>query len=690
MRMRRGHHRAALLAVLLSAAVAAGPGTGSATGEPGPDGGGEVSRAGVVRGGSGPVPDAVVTVYEAGTRAGDRPRRLGGTRTDGRGRFRVAYAPPRDPGAVVYLTADAPPADDPGPEAAHPDGRDRRTPPETTPPVRFAAVLTGAPGGPEEPLGVTERTTVAAGFALAQFTKDGAFAGPAPGPRNAASVAHNLADVHTGGVSAFLAAPPNGTQTSTLRTFNSLANALAACTARAGDCAELFGAARPAGGERPRDTLQAVADIARAPGGRPGRIFALAERRPVYAPALDAAPTAWTLALRYEGNGHELDGPGNIAFDRGGDAWIVNNYTYGADRRDPVCGGHELLRLRPDGRDAPGAPYSGGGLYGAGYGVAIDRSGDVWATNFGFQGQGCALDPSRLFRSVSQFDPRGRALSPPRGWRQGGYVQPQGALVGRDGTLWVANCGNRSVTRIPGARPERAVNLPVADGGLIKPFSVSLDGRDRAWVTGNGSDSVAVFAPDGTLERTVTGGGLDKPLGIASDSRGNQWVSNSGKVPVPCEDATPQQLADAVGPAGGPPADGASVTLIRPDGSTPARPFTSGSLMVPWGIAVDGSDTVWVADFSGQRVTRLCGVRTEACPPGHRTGQPISPATAGYGFDGLVRNTAVQIDPSGNVWLTNNWDLVPVQTNPGGRQLVVFVGLATPVRTPLIGPPRAL
>ncbi|MFJ3875904.1 hypothetical protein ACIPW5_00435 [Streptomyces sp. NPDC090077] len=678
MRAHRGHHRAALLAALLSVAVAAG--TWQASGDPGPGGGAPVRRDGVVRGGSGPVPGAEVTVYAAGTRFGDAPRRLGGAVTDGRGRFRVAYAEPREPGAVVYLTADAPPAD--GTRAAAGGERSGL-------PVRFAAVLTGAPGGPGGPLAVTERTTVAAGFALAQFTRDSGFAGPWPGPRNAASVAHNLADVATGGVSPFLAAPPNGGQTSALRTFNSLADAVAACTASARGCAELFSAAQPPGGGRPRDTLQAVADIARAPGTHPGRVFALARSRPVYRPALDAAPAAWTLALRYEGNGHEVDGPGNIAFDRGGDAWIVNNYVYGADPRDPVCGGHELLRLRPDGRDAPGAPYRGGGLYGAGYGVAIGGDGNVWAANFGFQGQDCALDPDPLFRSVSQFDPRGRALSPPQGWRQGDYVQPQGALTGRDGTLWVANCGSRSVTRVPGGRPGRARNVPVG-GALVKPFGVSLDGRGRAWVTGNGSDSVAVFGPDGSLERTVTGGGLRRPLGIASDSLGNQWVSNSGRVPVPCEDGTAQQMADAVGPAGGPPADGASVTLVRPDGSTPAQPFTAGSLMLPWGIAVDGSDTVWVADFSGQRVTRLCGVRTRACPPGHRTGQPISPASAGYGFDGLVRNTAVQIDPAGNVWLANNWDLVPVQTNPGGHQLVLFVGLATPVRTPLIGPPRPL
>ena len=65
----------------------------------------------------------------------------------------------------------------------------------------------------------------------------------------------------------------------------------------------------------------------------------------------------------------------------------------------------------------------------------------------------------------------------------------------------------------------------------------------------------------------------------------------------------------------------------------------------------------------------------------------ISPET-GYSFTGLVRNTGVSIDPSGNVWLTNNWLEDPVQTNPGGREVVVFLGLAKPVMTPLLGYPR--
>jgi len=77
-----------------------------------------------------------------------------------------------------------------------------------------------------------------------------------------------------------------------------------------------------------------------------------------------------------------------------------------------------------------------------------------------------------------------------------------------------------------------------------------------------------------------------------------------------------------------------------------------------------------------------------SCPPGTGTGQPISPAS-GYGFDGLTRNTGVAIDPSGNVWVANKWKNYPdPQANPGGYQMAVFIGLAGPIRTPLIGPPQ--
>jgi hypothetical protein len=45
-----------------------------------------------------------------------------------------------------------------------------------------------------------------------------------------------------------------------------------------------------------------------------------------------------------------------------------------------------------------------------------------------------------------------------------------------------------------------------------------------------------------------------------------------------------------------------------------------------------------------------------------------------------VRNTGLAIDPSGNVWVANNWKEAPIQTNPGGYEIVAFVGIAAPVQ----------
>ena len=54
-----------------------------------------------------------------------------------------------------------------------------------------------------------------------------------------------------------------------------------------------------------------------------------------------------------------------------------------------------------------------------------------------------------------------------------------------------------------------------------------------------------------------------------------------------------------------------------------------------------------------------------------------------------IRLPAVAIEPSGNVWLANNWKEVPIQTNPGGNAIVVMVGAAGPLKAPLIGTPRS-
>jgi hypothetical protein len=114
----------------------------------------------------------------------------------------------------------------------------------------------------------------------------------------------------------------------------------------------------------------------------------------------------------------------------------------------------------------------------------------------------------------------------------------------------------------------------------------------------------------------------------------------------------------------------------------------------PWGIAIDGNDNVWVASSTSHSVTQLCGVRTETCPPGLKTGDPITPSE-GY-IGGLQTIAPIAIDPAGNAWVGNGFHDTETgfskdpreaqSTQFGAHTIVVFFGVAKPVRTPLIGP----
>lgn len=111
---------------------------------------------------------------------------------------------------------------------------------------------------------------------------------------------------------------------------------------------------------------------------------------------------------------------------------------------------------------------------------------------------------------------------------------------------------------------------------------------------------------------------------------------------------------------------------------------------------MDGNDNVWISNFAmpSSPIVQLCGARTENCPPGMKTGDQISPP-GGYVGGGLQLQTDLAVDPAGNVWVMNNWqDIDSCYANPsealstrcGGQGVVIFYGVAKPVRAPQIGP----
>jgi hypothetical protein len=308
------------------------------------------------------------------------------------------------------------------------------------------------------------------------------------------------------------------------------------------------------------------------------------------------------------------------------------------------------------------------------------------------------------------------------------------------GDIWVANCGNDTVTLIPRGKPRQARNFAIP-GGLVagggphqppllkkndrfgaprpfyKPFGLALDPKGRAWVVGNAvgfEESTTNTMHTGGLYRISKDGKivmialpedglLSFPMGIAGDSKGNMWVANSDHVSVPCVTPFSTDQGGGIGP----------VLVYFPANSRDAGgarvfgtdPGNTGGLSIPWGDFVDGNDTVWVFNFGvdpnndESNITALshfCGAGK--CPAGLSLGDAISPPT-GYSSDALDRVTGGGVDPSGNIWILNNWKKLgplmvgsgyPVfERNPGGNSFVIVPGAAAPIRTPLIGPPES-
>jgi hypothetical protein len=76
----------------------------------------------------------------------------------------------------------------------------------------------------------------------------------------------------------------------------------------------------------------------------------------------------------------------------------------------------------------------------------------------------------------------------------------------------------------------------------------------------------------------------------------------------------------------------------------------------------------------------LCGASVGACPPNTTTGTIVSPKR-GFRSKAFQHFTSIQLDQSGNVWLSNNWSKLDPPV--GGTGIAEIVGAATPVCAPL-------
>src|SRR5262245_30563038 len=650
--------------------------------------------AGRVQAGGKAVAGSTVTLFAA---TPSEPARLGEAKTDAKGTFQLSSgAAPA--GAVLYLIAKG------GTPEARPDRSNNDG-------LAFLAVLGATP---PKSITVNELTTVASVWTNSQFLDGSALKGHALGLKIAAGNVPSFVDLSTGGWGPVIQGSLNGPQTPTMANFATLADLLAACATRETPdaCNRLYAASTGPKGVAPTDTLTAAQSIARYPWYQPERLFQLMEAfypipsgktmRPVpFMPYLNYAPSAWVLPLKFDGGGYRAGGGAD--FDSEGNLWTGDNFSIGWQGQDSLWQGN-ATKFDPNGK--PLSPittgFVGGGMMGGSFGAAVDAQDNAWFSTYGG-------------KSIAVFDKNGKPLTLPEGITLNGQLGlMQGIIATPSGDVWALGVSKRQLVHFPRGDWTRGRIVCEGDSAepcksFLGPFHLAIDQQDRIWVS-NASDKVTRFpAADPSKAESFKTAIVNSGLNI--DSQGNVWVTNrfgdrllgmahlvdmAARLKLEGLESATEYMTKHMSKQKG--SDG-SVTLLRPDGTQyPGSPFTGGGLPGPWAVVVDGNDNVWISNFAMPHspIAHLCGVRTENCPPGFKTGDQISPP-GGYVGGGLQMQTDLAIGPAGDVWVINNWQDIDscfgtpneaLSTRCGGQGVTVFFGMAKPVRAPQIGPAR--
>ncbi|HET6275947.1 MAG TPA: SMP-30/gluconolactonase/LRE family protein [Candidatus Cybelea sp.] len=155
-----------------------------------------------------------------------------------------------------------------------------------------------------------------------------------------------------------------------------------------------------------------------------------------------------------------------------------------------------------------------------------------------------------------------------------GIDLPVNDAVGNNGTLYVANNGNGTVTEYPFGQTSPSVTL--SGGSLADPNGIAVSKRGTVFVTSGataGACYVLVF-PKGSKTPSKQINGFDLPIGLAIDKGGNLYVADALQNDV----------------------------WKVPKGSTKAAALNLSGLDDPTGVAIDPANNLWVASDQNNTV----------------------------------------------------------------------------------------
>jgi len=195
-------------------------------------------------------------------------------------------------------------------------------------------------------------------------------------------------------------------------------------------------------------------------------------------------------------------------------------------------------------------------------------------------------------------------------------TSPHGLAIDASGNLWIADALNHRIRRV-----DSVTGVVTTAVGNPRCFQGRCDGS---------------FSGDGGLAVAAE---LNDPRAVAVDAEGNLFISDTNNHRVRRVDKITGIISTVVGSWRGFSGDGG-----------PAR---NAELNEPWGIAVDASGNLFIADSGNgriRRVDRLSGIISTVAGRGRGVSSGDSyPATVA----GLPQPIAVCVDPSGNLFIAS-------------------------------------